>query len=165
MKELSLDRVLESDIDILMTWFASAAQTAVWGGPGFRHPFSRASFHADCHWLDISSYALRDQADDVVAFGQLYERFGRINLARIAVNPAYRSKGVGKVLLDNLIDEGRRIFDLPEFSLFVMSDNQVARRLYLSAGFARAEFPDGAPMKDICHYMTRPVDGHKSAVK
>jgi ribosomal protein S18 acetylase RimI-like enzyme len=53
------------------------------------------------------------------------------------------------------MEEGERLFGLPESSLFVRTDNLVARRLYTSLGFAIAEFPKGAPMLDICYYMTR----------
>jgi len=145
------------DIDELMSWFCDESATAIWGGPGFRYPFTRETFHADCLWQKMATYVLRGRADSTIAFGQLYERSGRINLARLAVNPAFRGKGFGRMLMTELIDKGRDTFELDEYSLFVRIDNPIAFGLYSSIGFTRSKFPIGAPMQDICFYMTRPV--------
>ena len=138
-----------------MSWFNDASAVANWGGPEFRYPPTRESFHADCRWRDMASYALQDPTGLMMAFGQLYERSDRIHLARIAVKPGRRGRGTGRALVQALLDEGRRRFDLPEYSLFVRKDNPVAYKLYSSMGFSKNEFPPGAPMQDICYYMTR----------
>jgi ribosomal-protein-alanine N-acetyltransferase len=146
-----------SDIKQLMAWFPDSAATAAWGGPRFRFPFTESIFHEDCHWREMASLVLRDDDGFTEAFGQLYERYGRINLARIAVHPERRGRGLGRQLISALITEGERLFSLAEFSLFVLSNNSAALRLYFSLGFVQAPYPEGAPLQDICFYMTRPV--------
>lgn len=146
-----------SDIGQLMTWFPDSAAIAEWGGPAFRFPFTESSFNEDCRWRDMATFVLRDDDGLMEAFGQMYERYGRINLARIAVNPDRRGRRVGHHLLIGLIAEGQRLFSLTEFGLFVLINNSAAVRLYRSMGFEQASFPEGAPLQDICLYMTRPV--------
>lgn len=145
------------DIDRLMKWFPDAASIAVWGGPGFRHPFTRHSFAEDMHWGKMASFSLHDSRGELAAFGQLYERLGCINLARIVANPAIRGQGVGKRLVGRLMQVGRPMFPCKKFSLFVYRDNKPAYECYKSMGFMMAEFPDGVPMADVCDYLTRPV--------
>jgi ribosomal protein S18 acetylase RimI-like enzyme len=151
----SLTNAQSADIDALMSWFPDQASVANWGGPEFRHPFDRETFREDCRWQKMASFVLTDANVRQLGFGQLYERSGRTHLARISVNPERRNRGVGRILVSKLMEEGERLFGLPESSLFVRTDNLVARRLYTSLGFAIAEFPKGAPMQDICYYMTR----------
>ena len=162
MGSLSLTTARSTNIDALMPWFTDEASTAIWGGPQFRYPFTRESFHEDCHWHDIATFVQQDATGLMVGFGQLYERSNRIHLARISVSPEHRGCGIGRVLVQALLDEGPRMFELPEYSLFVRKDNPVACKLYSSMGFVRSEFPVGAPMQDICYYMTRPVGSGRS---
>jgi ribosomal protein S18 acetylase RimI-like enzyme len=144
-----------ADIDALMSWFPDQASVANWGGPNFRHPFNRETFREDCRWQTMASFVLRDEDTLQLGFGQLYERSGRTHLARISVNPEHRRRGIGQILVRKLMEEGERLLGLPDFSLFVLTDNPVACRLYTSLGFTIAEFPKGAPMRYICYYMTR----------
>lgn len=103
------------------------------------------------------TFVLRDDRNTTLAFGQLYERYKRINLARLGVSPAYRGKGIGRALVAGLLREGSRNFNLDEYSLFVMRDNLPARKLYEFMGFSPHDFPHDAPMQDLCYYMTRSV--------
>lgn len=162
MGSRSLTTARSTDIDALMPWFTDEVGATSWGGPQFRYPFTRESFHEDCHWHDMDTFVLRDATGLLVGFGQLYERSNRIHLARIGVCPERRGCGIGRELVRALLDEGRRIFELPEYSLFVRKDNPVASKLYSGMGFIRSEFPPGAPMQDICYYMIRQVEERQS---
>lgn len=155
--EHRLSAAEERDFDELMTWFPTAAATNVWGGPMFRFPFSRDSFIEDCHWPDIKAFVLRD-TDQLIGFGQVYERYERINLARLAVNPARRGEGFGSRLVAALMREALRYFDNSEYSLFVYRDNAAALACYRSAGFELADYPQDAPLADRCYYLIRPVE-------
>jgi ribosomal protein S18 acetylase RimI-like enzyme len=148
----------EADIDELMTWFPDAPSTDIWGGPAFRYPFNRKSFHADCRWTEYSSYCLRNAAGEFAAFGQMGSRYGRSHFARLVANPAMRGQGVGRALLEAMIKQVRNEQDLKEMALFVYKSNEPAYRCYLALGFEVQDYPDGAPLRDECYYMTRPVD-------
>lgn len=154
----SFDSAVESDIDELMTWFPDAHSTDIWGGPAFRYPFDSESFREDCRWLEFSSYSLRNPEGEFVAFGQLGSRFERSHLARLVTRPDMRGQGVGRKLLERMILVAQFESELKEVALFVYKDNEPACRCYLSLGFQVQGYPDGAPMRDKCYYMTRPVD-------
>ena len=140
-----------------MTWFRTRRSVDIWGGPKFRYPFTPETFYEDVHWEEMDTYCLANFPGQMSAFGQIYERHGRINLARLVVAPESRGQGVGKKLVASLMDEGRRIFPLREFSLYVYHDNHVARACYVGMGFEEDQYPAGDEMGDSCIYMTRPV--------
>ena len=154
-----LDETAESDIDLLMKWFPDADATRIWGGPDFRHPFNRHSFAEDIHWGRMATFSLHSPAGELAAFGQLYERLHRINLARLVVNPTMRGQGIGKRLIETLMTLGPQMFSCSEFSLFVYRDNVVAARCYESMGFKVTTYPEAAVLGEVCDYLTRPVAG------
>lgn len=106
----------------------------------------------------MASFSLRDPDDAMVAFGQVYERFARINLARLVTKPPLRGSGVGKRLVGMLMTAGRSRFACPEYALFVFRENLPAYKCYESLGFTIADYPEGAPLADECYYLTRPLD-------
>ena len=147
----------ESDISQLMTWFPTERSVDIWGGPEFRYPFTPATFYEDVHFRDMASYCLVDISGETQGFGQIYERHGRINLARLVVSPDRRGQGIGKQLVSLLMEQGRKDIPLREFSLYVYVDNNPARACYAAMGFEESEYPENDEMADTCVYMTRPV--------
>jgi ribosomal protein S18 acetylase RimI-like enzyme len=154
----TLRKATSADIDELMEWFPDANAINIWGGPTFRFPFTRATFFEDICWGRIASFALDGHGEEFAAFGQVYERIGRINLARLIVNPAMRGQGVGKRLVDLLMAVSASMFACNEYSLFVYRGNVVAYECYKSMGFTVGDYPEGVPHADVCYYLTRPVD-------
>ncbi len=149
--------VSDTDLDELMSWFQAAADVDIWGGPRFRFPFTKATFRKDCHWGRMPGFRLNSPAGEFAAFGQMYQRYGRINFARLVVNPAMRGQGVGKRLVERLIETGPKLFEADEFSLFVYRHNTAALACYRSMGFVIRDYPKDARMADQCYYLTRPV--------
>ena len=147
----------DSDLDELMSWFHDAAEVDTWGGPRFRFPFTKATFRKDCHWGRMPGFRLNSPAGEFSAFGQMYQRYGRINLARLVVNPGMRGQGVGKRLVGLLIETGPTLFPADEFSLFAYRHNEAALGCYRSMGFVVRDYPEGARMADQCYYLTRPA--------
>ncbi len=154
-----LDETSAGDVNQLMKWFPDEHATRTWGGPHFRHPFNQHSFAEDIHWGRMASFSLRSPVGEFAAFGQLYERLNRINLARLAVSPALRGRGIGKRLVEMLMTLGAQMFTCTEFSLFVYRDNVVAANCYKSLGFEVAEYPEETVFIEDCDYLTRPVAG------
>ncbi len=150
-----LDVATETNLAHIMSWFPDADSLALWGGPAFRFPFTQKSFFADCCWPSMASYVLRNDQEQTLAFGQLYERLDRVHLARLAVGPDFRGQGIGKRLIAALCEEGAKKLNRDEFSLFVRKDNETAFRLYERLNFKCVEYPEDTPMREICHYMVR----------
>ena len=155
---LQLDAASEADIDELMTWFPDAHSVDIWGGPAFRFPFDRKSFHVDCRRNEYLSYSLKNAAGDIAAFGQMGYRYGRSHLARLVANPDMRGQGIGRKLLEELIAVARTEPDVKEMALFVYRDNEPAYRCYLALGFRVQDYPDGASLRDKCFYLPRPAE-------
>lgn len=106
----------------------------------------------------MAAYCLRDATGGLLGFGQFYERYKRINLARLVVHADARGQGVGKRLISGLMTVARPLFDLNEFSLFVYRDNTPALECYKALGFEIQDYPDDMPLADACYYLTRAVD-------
>lgn len=153
----SLETAGEADIDELMSWFPNAHSVDIWGGPKFRFPFDRETFFADCRWQDFSSFCLRNPENEFAAFGQLGSRYGRSHLARLVANPRMRGQGVGRKLMEMIIEAAGKEQDHAEIALFVYKDNEPAYRCYLALGFEVQEYPKDAPMAEKCFYLTRAV--------
>jgi ribosomal protein S18 acetylase RimI-like enzyme len=146
----------DADIDVVMTWFRDENSIVDWGGPGFRYPFTAASFREDCRIGQMASYVLVDPAGNHAAFGQSYERAGRGHLARLVSSPATRRTGAGRRLISMMIEKLDAEHGYDEYSLFVFRHNVPAYRCYLSLGFVVQEYPDGAPLRDQCYFLTKP---------
>lgn len=154
----SLREATALQIEQLMTWFDTREATTLWGGPKFRFPFSIASFHEDCHWPEMRSFALSGPDGSFSAFGQIYDRNERIHLARVAVRPDLRGQGVGKRLLENLLEIGPAILERDEYSLFVYRHNTAALECYRSVGFQVQAYPSDQILADECYFLTRQVE-------
>jgi ribosomal protein S18 acetylase RimI-like enzyme len=146
----------DPDLEVLMSWFREAGEVNAWAGPRFRFPFTGYTFRKDCHWGRMPSFRLNSPAGEFAAFGQMYLRYGRINLARLVVNPGMRGRGVGKRLVGLLIETGGKLFAADEYSLFSYRDNAAALGCYQSMGFVIHEYPEDAPLADDCYYLVRP---------
>jgi len=156
-EEWSLQEATATHIETLMQWFAQKDDVVIWGGPRFRYPFTRESFFEDVCWRKMASFCLVDAGGGFVGFGQLYERDGRIHLARLVVRPDMRGRGVGRRLIEMLMEAGSALFPGDECSLFVYRDNVAAYECYRSLGFVVGEYPTDMPHADVCDYLTRPL--------
>ncbi|HQR23711.1 MAG TPA: GNAT family N-acetyltransferase [Steroidobacteraceae bacterium] len=137
----------------LMRWFPDAVSVRTWGGPGFRHPFDERTFREDAKFDRLSSWALVATEGSLAAFGQYYLKLGRCHLARLAVSPSLRGRGVGRRLVHELGRVGAAALGASAYSLFVYEGNATALRLYRSLGFAEAPYPERSPEHDGILFM------------
>jgi ribosomal protein S18 acetylase RimI-like enzyme len=79
-----------------------------------------------------------------------------INIHDLAVVPAYRGQGVGRLLLERVESKGRDL-GCCKLTLEVRADNHRAQRLYARAGFDDVALSQGAgtwflqkPLQHIC---------------
>ena len=147
----------------MMQWFPSRESCIVWGGQGFRFPFTAHSFLTDCRWSELPSYVLQQRSGELCAFGQYYLRSGRCHLARLAVAPSHRGRGFGTWLIEKLMQIGTRELRVSECSLFVNMSNEAAIALYERVGFMRAPHPQTTSETSTSHYMVRSGASSKPA--
>ena len=106
-------------------------------------------------WQEVSSWSLVDEPGDMVGFGQFYQRYGRMHLARLAVSPERRGQGVGRALVDAIMRVAAEDLGLDDYGLYVYTDNDAAIRCYRAAGFRQARLPEGEVLGGRAIYMTR----------
>lgn len=146
-------QAVTTDISKLMQWIDSAASCNIWGGPTFEYPFTFDTFQRDMKWSSIDSYSLVDEQDELIGFGQLYEKLNRCHLARIIINPERRGNRHSTTLLTSLIDEGRKSHPEKECSLYVYKHNTVALHCYRGMGFRDYSLPAEDTGFDDCIFM------------
>jgi ribosomal protein S18 acetylase RimI-like enzyme len=95
----------------------------------------------------------RDAEGGLLAFGQYYPKLGRCHLARIAIAPTARGRGLGRSLVTTLMDDGRRHLGVDGCSLYVLADNRPAVACYRACGFEFAEDPEPQPAMPDCLFM------------
>ena len=150
----------EPEVLALYQWFSNQKQISSWGGPGFDYPMSEQAFLANLRINELASYWLKDRQDKVLGFGQFYPRLHKYHLGRLVISPESRGEGLGKQLVQLLLEEAKQGISLPGLephaSLFVLRDNPVAIKCYQSLGFVEQTYPGEIPAGlNNCAYMTK----------
>lgn len=130
-------------IETLMSWFPDKESSYLWCGPGLRYPFTKDTFLEDAQWGKMPTYSLLGEDNALIAFGQYYEKAGRCHLARLAVSPQVRGKGVGSKFIAELMGIGMRDLGVDECSLFVVKHNAAAIKCYSALQFTVTDYPAG----------------------
>ena len=117
----------------------------------YPHPWSYGIFE-DCLQFCYPSWVAENPRKEVVGHAIMTLAVGEAHILNVCAHPHYQGMGLGRRLLDTLIDHAvgeaaRRMF------LEVRVSNQAARALYRSAGFTevgvrKAYYPDGPGRED-----------------
>ncbi len=154
IKEYKLLTCTPLHLEFLRTWCNSKKEIEQWAGPNFRFPHSSQTFIEDIKLDVLPSYVLINENEQIVAFGQFYERLRHCHLGRLIVNPIFRKQGAAKVLIEELSILGKETLNLRYLSLFVLSDNKHALTLYKNLGFVEKDYPEEIPLEN-CLYLTK----------
>lgn len=112
-----------------------------------------ASYSRDFPEAQQAIVLLDDQAVGALTVSRLPEA---MRIVDIAVLPAYQNRGIGKTLLQDLIEESRRAA-LP-LRLSVQKDNPGALRLYRKAGFREVKTADEDGLFLPLEYAEKPSE-------
>lgn len=153
MPDARLQPFHDSRLPELMSWFPDQASCRTWGGPEFRHPFTATTFREDARVGTLASWALFTGDDVFAGFGQYYLRAGRCHLARLAIAPGFRGRGLGSTLVRELCRRGSAELGVGSYSLFVLPGNDGALRLYQRLGFTTAPCPEPAAGLEEMMYL------------
>lgn len=152
-----LTNASDADIPELMTWFHDARSTQEWGGWVFRFPFDDKTFREDVQLSELDSFVAHSESTELIAFGQVRNKYGRGHLARLAVAPKHRGRGLGRDLVTSLCQKATELFACSEISLFVSKTNAVAIRCYKGLGFHEAPYPEDRDMGHKTLFMVRKI--------
>ena len=152
-----LTNASDADITDLMTWFHDDRSTKEWGGWAFRYPFDDTTFREDVQLDELDSFVARNEKGELIAFGQVRNKFGRGHVARLAVAPKHRGQGLGRDLVSSLCRKANELFNCSENSLFVSKANAAAIRCYTGLGFREAPYPKDDDSDHKTLFMTRQI--------
>jgi ribosomal-protein-alanine N-acetyltransferase len=99
----------------------------------FPTPWTRALFEREISAPISHFFVVRDAAA-LVGYGGYWLAAGEASIVNLAVRPASRGNGVGRRILQFLIDNARA-HDARSMFLEVRKGNAAAQRLYASCGF------------------------------
>ena len=133
-----------SHIPDVMSWLDSAEEMLLWGGPNLIYGLDVQGFADQIKLDSVNSRTLIDEQNNVVGFGQYYDRLGRIHFGRIAVAKNQRGKGLSHILMSLLIVDATQN-DKRDMSLFVMKNNLPAIKCYEKLGFYVEQYPEAMP--------------------
>ena len=117
----------------------------------YGHPWTRANF-VDSLAVGYLAELLEDRQDRVIAYLLAMQGYEETHLLNLTVLPAMQGRGIGRTLLDQLIERTRERGD-GKLWLEVRQSNAVARRLYRRAGMAevgirRGYYPDAGGRRE-----------------
>lgn len=122
-------------VDSVASWSTSASEARRWAALP-QHPFPPAAITR--WWLhpDVAPWLLVDPEDVPVAYGEIWDdpEQDEVELARLIVDPHRRRQGVGRRLVDRLLEEAGHSGRADCF-LRVVPDNAAALALYRTSGF------------------------------
>lgn len=104
----------------------------------FHNPTTRAWYESELQRPDVCFvYVIRVAEARVAGFCAFWKVVDQIHINNLAIHPTLRGRGLGKVLLCEVLREAERL-GAPIATLEVRRSNEPARRLYAGAGFTIA---------------------------
>ncbi|SJZ59951.1 ribosomal protein S18-alanine N-acetyltransferase [Garciella nitratireducens] len=100
----------------------------------FPIPWSREAWIQEIRSNKLARYIMILDKNRAIAYGGMWLILDEAHITNIAVHPDYRGKGIGKKLMQGLIDTAKRE-GIMQMSLEVRKSNTIAIHLYESFGF------------------------------
>ncbi len=151
---MKLIKPTQQHITTLMCWLNNQEDLVSWGGPLFSESFTSDSFLKNLNLEQLDSYCLVSECDEVLGFGQFYQRLDKCHLGRLVIKPESRGQGLASVLISNLMQIGMEKLNVKSCSLFVYGHNKAAISTYQKLGFELSEYPDKSSFQE-CLYMVK----------
>lgn len=141
------------DFESLTNWFASEFKFKEWAGPSVPFTQNPETLQQSLESKGYQSIAIRNQKQQLIAFGQY--QLGRTNahLGRLCVHPKLRGKGLSYLLINSMMDYIVERQPVDFFTLFVYSTNKAAIAAYQNLGFISRPWPSSIPEIDGCQFM------------
>lgn len=103
----------------------------------FPIPWSKQAFLYELLTNEYALYLAARENGQVCGYVGMWLVTDEGHITNLAVHPAYRRRGIGRLLLKNLIKEGKKR-GLRRLTLEVRCSNLVAQSLYMELGFTKA---------------------------
>ena len=104
----------------------------------FNNPTTREWYESELQRPDVCFvFVIRTPEMPVAGFCAFWKVVDQIHINNLAIHPQARQRGLGKVLLERVLEEATAM-GAPHATLEVRRSNDAARRLYERAGFTVA---------------------------
>lgn len=100
----------------------------------FRTPWSKEAFVNELQRNKCAKYRVLTHVGKVIAYGGMWIIVDEAHITNIAVHPQYRGKGIGQIIVEDMINQGRNL-NVASMTLEVRTSNIAAIRLYSKFGF------------------------------
>lgn len=100
----------------------------------FSVPWTKNTFFTELTKNKLAKYCVVEVDGVVAGYGGMWLVIDEAHITNIAVHPKYRGRGVGKKIVEGLIEEGHKI-NISKMTLEVRRSNIVAQDLYKKYGF------------------------------
>lgn len=100
----------------------------------FPIPWTRGTFMSELKGNRLAKYYVVEADNRVVGYGGLWLIMDEAHITNIAIHPEYRGRGMGKKLIETLIEETLGI-NIYRMTLEVRRSNMIAQTLYKKYGF------------------------------
>lgn len=101
----------------------------------FATPWSKQDFEKELIENKIALYFVATWDDEVIGYAGVWCIVDEGHITNVAVDPKHRKKGVGKKLINALLNDGKTMSGLRNFTLEVRVSNDAAIKLYKNFGF------------------------------
>lgn len=127
---------MKNDLEILVATEADLDALMEIEEQSFNNPWQRQSMEEELH-KDISRVKVcRSPNGETVAFINYWIVVDELHVLNVATRPEWRRKGIGLMLMEHAMDEGRRL-GVAVVTLEVRRTNNAAQQLYLGMGFSQ----------------------------
>jgi ribosomal protein S18 acetylase RimI-like enzyme len=135
-EDLRLRQFVEADEDTVTSWFSDAGELRFFAGPRLIWPLDAGQWRSIRLDQSVTAWTAVVGDDDVpIGHGELVaESPSTVRLARLAIEPRNRGKGLGRALVLSLIAKSRE-GGYGLVALNVHQDNSTAIRAYRGVGF------------------------------
>lgn len=101
----------------------------------FETPWSREDFRKELCENKLALYLVATWDDEVIGYAGLWCVVDEGHITNVAVHPDYRKRGVGKKLINWLLNDAKTMNGVKNFTLEVRVSNSAAIHLYENFGF------------------------------
>jgi RimJ/RimL family protein N-acetyltransferase len=140
--QLQVERFRVKDIGRVCSWIKSEAVMVLWGGPIFSWPMTQKQFCTHLRAAKGKSATLFPfglyRSNKLIGYCELaaYDRKSQsAHLSRVIISPKHRSKGLAKIMINDVLKFGFGELGLNRVALGVFDFNKLAIKCYKNTGF------------------------------
>lgn len=101
----------------------------------FTVPWSRSDFEKEMTSNPLALYIIAQCEGEIIGYAGLWCIVDEGHITNVAVHPDFRKEGIGKNLIEILLDNARDKGDIKNFTLEVRVSNEAGIKLYEGFGF------------------------------